>query len=138
LTALYVPNEHTAAGLRYRARSDRSPILFTPLHRLELRTTVRQCAYTRLITQHHAKQILRSIEEDLDDGTLVHEPVSWTETLRQADRVAERLAWAQRCRTLDLWHVAIALEIEADAFITFDLDQFALAKAVGLRTIMPH
>jgi predicted nucleic acid-binding protein len=54
LVALYVPNDHSAAALRHRARAGRQPILFTPLHRLELRTTVRQCAYGGLIRQTEA------------------------------------------------------------------------------------
>jgi predicted nucleic acid-binding protein len=137
LVALYVPNDHTVAALRHRAREGRQPILFTPLHRLELRTTVRQCAYGGLIKQTEARQILRHIEEDLDDGTLVHEPLDWTESLQQAESVAERLAWTKPCRSLDLWHVAIALEIQARVFVTFDKDQCALAQAAGLRAIIP-
>jgi hypothetical protein len=117
LVALYVPNDHTAAALRCRARAGRQPTLFTPLHRLELRTTVRQCAHRGLIKQADARQVLRHIEEDLDDGTLIHEPLAWTETLRQAEAVAERLAWTKPCRSLDLWHLAIASEIRAELFL---------------------
>jgi predicted nucleic acid-binding protein len=137
LGALYVPNDHTDAALRYRTRAGRQPILFTPLHRLELRTTVRQCVFGGLIRQIDARQIMRHIEEDLDDGTLIHEPVDWTESLRQADALAERLAWTKPCRSLDLWHVAIAVEIQAGYFVTFDKDQLALADAAGLRSVMP-
>ncbi len=132
-----MPNDHTAAALRHHARVGRQPILFTPLHRLELRTTVRQCAYGGLIKQADARQILRHIKEDLADGTLVHEPLNWTESLQQAEGVAERLAWTKPCRSLDLWHVAIALEIQSGVFVTFDKDQFALAEAAGLRGIIP-
>ena len=137
LVALYVPNDHTAAALRHRVRAGRQPVLFTPLHRLELRTTVRQCAYGGLIRQADARQILRHIEEDLDDGTLIHEPLDWTESLRQAESVAEQMAWTKPCRSLDLWHVAIALEIQAEIFVTFDQDQFALAQAAGLQAVTP-
>jgi predicted nucleic acid-binding protein len=51
--------------------------------------------------------------------------------------VAERLAWTKPCRSLDLWHLAIALEIQAEVFVTFDKDQFALAQAEGLQAIIP-
>ncbi len=132
-----MPNEHTAAALRHRAASNRDPILFTPLHRLELRTTVRQCAYGEIINQADARRILRDIEDDLDDGTLVHEPIDWIKTLRKADEVADRLALTKPCRSLELWHVATALEIRADVFLTFDKDQLNLAKAEGLRSITP-
>jgi predicted nucleic acid-binding protein len=138
LVALYVPNDHTVAVLRHRLRTGRQPILFTPLHRLELRTTVRQCAYGGLIRESDARRILRHVEEDLDDGTLVHEPLEWTESLGQAEAVAERLAWTSPCRSLDLWQVAVALEVQAGSFVTFDRDQFALAQAAGLRATTPN
>jgi predicted nucleic acid-binding protein len=138
LVALYVPNDHTAAALRHRARAGRQAILFTPLHRLELRTTIRQCAYGGLLRNADAREILRHVEEDLDDGTLIHEPLDWTESLRLAETVAERLAWTKPCRSLDLWHVAAGLETEARLFVTFDKDQFALAQAAGLRAITPN
>jgi predicted nucleic acid-binding protein len=90
-----------------------------------------------LIKQFEARQILRHINEDLDDGTLIHEPLDWTESLRQAEAVADRLAWTKACRSLDLWHVAIALEIRAGNFVTFDRHQLALAQAAGLQAMTP-
>ncbi len=137
LVALYVPNDHSAAALRHRSRTGRQAIPFTPLHRLELRTTIRQCCYGGLIRQADGRQVLRYIAEDVSDGTLVHEALDWTKSLRQAETVAERLAWSKRCRSLDLWHVAIALEAHAGTFVTFDKDQFVLAQAAGLRAMTP-
>ena len=113
-------------------------MLFTPLHRLELRTTVRQCAYGGLIKPADARRILRYVGEDLDDGTLVHEATDWTGSLRQAEDLGEKLAWTNPCRSLDLWHVAVAVEIKAEIFVTFDKDQLALAKAHGLKVLMPR
>ncbi len=102
-----------------------------------MRTTVRQCSYAGLIRDTDARRILRHLEEDLDDGTLIHEPLDWTESLQQAESVAERLASTKPCRSLDLWHVAIALEIQADIFASFDKDQLEIAQAVGLGAVMP-
>ena len=138
LVALYVPNDHTAAALRHRSRHPGEPILFTPLHRLELRTVIRQCARARLVTEAEARCILRSIEEDMDDGTLDHQPLNWTESLRQAETIAGRRAMKMPCRSLDLWHVAAAIEMGVKDFVTFDQDQLALAKAEGIRTVLPE
>lgn len=138
LVALYVPNDHTAAALRFRVGEHEQPMLFSPLHRLELRTTVRQCVFAGLLKESEGRRILRHIEEDLDDGTLLHEPLDWIESLRRAEAVAQRRAWKMACRSLDLWHVAAALEIEAETFVTFDKDQLALAKAEGLPAVMPR
>ena len=137
LVALYVPNDHTAAALRYRARGITQPILFTPLHRLELRTVVRQCVYSTLISEADSRRVLRDLDHDLDDGTLQHEPLDWIASLRRAERVAARCATRMPCRSLDLWHIAAALETSADVFVTFDNDQCELAKAAGLRALVP-
>jgi predicted nucleic acid-binding protein len=137
LVALYVPNDHTAAALRHRGNETQAPILFSPLHRLELRTVVRQCVYGRLISEADCRRVLRHIDEDLEDGTLTHQPLNWIATLQRAESIAARRATAMACRSLDLWHVAAACEIEAEAFITFDDDQCALAKAEGLRAVIP-
>jgi predicted nucleic acid-binding protein len=137
LVALYVPNDHTAAALRHRGRFTGGAIPFNPLHRLELRTVIRQCARARLIHESEARRILRSIEEDLDDGTLAHKPLDWTESLRQADTIAGRRAFKIPCRSLDLWHVAAALELGVNEFVTFDQDQLALAKVEGMHAVLP-
>ncbi|MEO8428989.1 MAG: type II toxin-antitoxin system VapC family toxin [Verrucomicrobiota bacterium] len=122
LVALYVPNDHTAAALRHRGQEHELPVLFNPLHRLELRTTVRQCVFTGLIRLPDGRRILRHIEEDLNDGTLIHESLDWIESLRRAEAIAQRRTWKMSCRSLDLWHVAAALETEAVLFVTFDQD----------------
>jgi len=38
---------------------------------------------------------------------------------------------------LDLFHVAIAIEVAADALLSFDDDQIALAEAAGLAVLNP-
>ena len=86
LVVLYVPNDHTVSALRHRERTGREVTVFTPLHRLELRTTVRQCVHSGLLALADGRRILRHIEEDLDDGTLRHTPFEWTQSLRRAKR----------------------------------------------------
>lgn len=137
LVALYLPNDQTAAALRHRGNEAEAPIVFTQLHRLELRTVVRQCVYSGLISEADCPRILRHIDDDLEDGTLAHEPLNWVETLRRAEAIAARRAMIMACRSLDLWHVAVACQMDVDQFITFDRDQCALAKAEGLRAVTP-
>jgi hypothetical protein len=38
-------------------------------------------------------------------------------------------------RAMDLFHVAIAIEVAADALLSFDDDQVALAEAAGLAVL---
>ena len=41
-------------------------------------------------------------------------------------------------RAMDLFHVAIAIEVAADALLSFDDEQIALAKAAGLPVLKLH
>lgn len=38
-------------------------------------------------------------------------------------------------RAMDLFHIAIAIEVGADALLSFDADQIALAQAAGLSVV---
>ena len=64
--------------------------------------------------------------------------MEWTDSLRTAETVAGRRGLKMPCRSLDLWHVAAAIEMGIKDFVTFDHDQLALAKAEGLHAIQPE
>jgi predicted nucleic acid-binding protein len=53
------------------------------------------------------------------------------ESFRQLSAETPRLG----CRTLDILHVACALQLKADTFVTFDTRQRALAEHAGLRAL---
>jgi predicted nucleic acid-binding protein len=109
------------------------PLPFTPLHRIETRNAIRNAAARGAITQAEQRAASRQIEDDLHDGLLVHSPVNWTDTFRSADELRENHASTDGQRTIDLLHVAIALECGAKTFLSFDTRQRKLAKAVGLK-----
>lgn len=75
----------------------------------------------------------RQIDEDLRDGILIHTVAEWTNVFRRADDLSERHAAREGQRTIDLLHVAIALECDAKTFLSFDRRQRKLAEAAGLR-----
>ena len=62
----------------------------------------------------------------------MHAPVEWTNVFRRADELSETHAIREGQRTIDLLHVAIALEVKARTFLSFDNRQRKLAKAAGL------
>jgi len=66
-------------------------------------------------------------------GLLIHLPVEWTNVLRRADELSEMYSTRHGQRTIDLLHVAIALEARANIFLSFDQRQRKLARAAGLR-----
>ncbi len=84
-------------------------------------------------TEQQCRAAFRDIEEDLRNGLLIHAPVPWPDVFRRADYLSEQHAARQGQRTIDLLHVAIALESGAKNFLSFDRRQRRLAEAAGLK-----
>jgi predicted nucleic acid-binding protein len=107
-------------------------LAFTPLHRIEVRNALRNATAAGDMTKADCATAFRQIDEDLRDGLLVHEQVHWTEAFRRADQLSETHAGTEGQRTIDLLHVALALECGARTFLSFDKRQRKLAKSTGL------
>jgi predicted nucleic acid-binding protein len=59
--------------------------------------------------------------------------MEWTNVFRRADELSEEHASHNGQRTIDLLHVAAALECSARTFLSFDQRQRKLAQAAGLK-----
>ena len=132
LFSLVAQDSSSDEASAYMARTA-APLVFTPLHRIEVRNALRNAAARREISAQERRSAFRLIEEDLDEGLFVHLLVHWTEVFRRADELSERHSIGAGQRTLDLLHVAIAIESGAKTFLSFDRRQRRLAAAAGLR-----
>jgi predicted nucleic acid-binding protein len=56
--------------------------------------------------------------------------------IERARRLSEKYTEKLGCRGFDLLHVALALELECEAFLTSDRTQGDLAHAEGLKVIL--
>ena len=108
-------------------------LAFTPLHRIEVRNALRNAVAGGDMTDSGCRLAFRQIEEDLRDGFLIHTTIIWPDIFRRADQLSEDHAASAGQRTIDLLHVAIALEAGAKTFLTFDQRQRKLARAAGLK-----
>lgn len=132
LVSLHRADTHHAFAHSFLARVAWS-LAFTPLHRVEVRNALRNAAASRQMTMSHYREAIHQLEEDLRDGVLVHTAVEWTNVFRQADELSEKYAAAEGQRVIDLLHVAIAIELGAKIFVSFDKRQRKLALAAGLK-----
>ena len=131
LVALHHADKHGPTARSFLAKR-RFPLIFTPLHRIEVRNALRNVTARGDMTSSELHLAFRQLDEDLSDGVLVHAPVEWTDVFRRADALSETHAIREGQRTIDLLHVAIALEAKARTFLSFDNRQRKLAKAAGL------
>ena len=132
LVSLVCKDTNSTAALVCMERAKES-LAFTPFHRIEARNALRNLAGRGEISEHDRYAAFLQIEEDLREGMLVHTPVDWTDVFRRADELSEAHAAKDGQRTIDLLHVAIALESGAKTFLSFDKRQRRLAKAAGLK-----
>lgn len=108
-------------------------LAFTPLHGIEVRNALRNATASGHLTAAECRLAFRQIDEDLRDELLIHIPVDWPDVFRRADELSEKHAAKDGVRTIDLLHIAMALECGAKTFLSFDKRQRKLAKAAGLK-----
>lgn len=133
LCSLYAPDAHSPRVIA-RMRRQTLPLPFTWLHQVELRNALRLRIFRHEITRAQREASLNALLADLAGGVLTatspDHAALMTETERLSARYSERLG----TRSLDILHVAAAIVLGRNAFLTFDDRPRALARAVRLRT----
>src|SRR5439155_23680140 len=94
-----------------------------------------QAERARLIAQGEGRQIIRLLEQEVRLGYWPHVEFAWTNAARTACELAAAHSLTMPVRAMDLFHIAIAIEVGAEGFITFDDEQSALAEAAGLTLV---
>ena len=136
LLKLYVHEPESAAMNSWRTRT-KGALPITLHGRLEIINGISLAAFRKAINTEALTDALASFEEDLAEGRYVQTDELLRATLRRATALSRTHAPVIGCRTLDVLHVATALELGLRDFVTFDGRQQQLAGAVGLKVIKP-
>ena len=113
----------------------RPNFLITPFGELEFTTAFEALAFRKLLTAPEVDASMQLFRVDLAMGVLTRKPVP-QRAFERAILLSKVYTRALGSRTLDILQVAIALELDAEVFFTFDKDQAKLAKRAGL-TVRP-
>ncbi len=134
LLKVYLPEPRAAEAVAFVNASPGKPPV-SRLHELEMRSALRQKVGRGELTQTECDTLIAQLEADLSTG--VHERVeaSWSDVFATAEAISAAHGVATLCRSLDTLHVALALELGATEFCTFDLRQSRMASAAGLAVI---
>ena len=135
LLKLYVHQPESTAMSAWRARA-RGPLAVTHHGRVEIVNGVCLAAFRGDITVDALSDALASFEEDLTEGRYVQADLLWRAALKRAGELSRTHTPALGCRSLDVLHVASALELQLKSFLTFDLRQRRLARAAGLKLVI--
>jgi predicted nucleic acid-binding protein len=130
LVSLYVLDANSALAAASMEQA-RLPILLTPFGGLELTNAISLRLFRRELPSSKVKATQALVRKDLADGILLLKPLP-EGLFDRAMQMARRRTPQLGTRTLDILHVASALELKAEMLYTFDHNQARLAKAEGL------
>lgn len=131
----------TAAAVGAYRRLGRPPVFFLPLHGLEVANAIRQRAFHRRHTMPSSGRIairrecessLGLIQAFISRRAFIEISHDMDSAIECARNLSAKQTVRLGCRGFDLLHVALALELECEAFLTADRIQGALARAEGL------
>jgi predicted nucleic acid-binding protein len=131
LVAFYA-NENSALEAARLLATSGHPIPFNRILELELRNAIRRKVPRREITDTQASGFLRQLESDVRQGILAWQTFDFEPVFDRTERLGAQFTERLNTRSIDILHVAIALELRCDTFHTFDRDQAILASAAGL------
>jgi predicted nucleic acid-binding protein len=118
-------------------RQVKPPIPFTHLHGIEIRNALRLKCGRGEITETEMRASLRLLHDDIDAGRLERPVFELAALFQRAESLSGKHAISTLTRTLDILHVAAALEIGCNQFVSFDKRQRNLASLEKLK-ILPR
>jgi predicted nucleic acid-binding protein len=123
---------HHRAALSLFDREPEAEILWTPWQRIEVFNGFCQAERAGLLRKGESRQVIRLLEQEIRIGYWPHVEFDWTDAVRTAGELRAEHSLKTVVRAMDLFHLAIAIEVGADALLSFDVDQIALAETAGL------
>jgi predicted nucleic acid-binding protein len=87
---------------------------------------------TKGFGEREAAGMLRDLQSDLANRVLEVRPVDWPDVHQIAERISATHTATEGHRLADILHVATAIHLGMEEFLTFDDRQRALAEAEGL------
>jgi len=139
----------TSWWLAYKSRRDAShdvattlfdhypqaKVVWTPWQRIEVFNSFRQLERIGAIDSGEARRQIRLLEQEVRLGYWPHTEFDWRDAIRTASELSAEHGLSIPIRGMDLFHVAIAIEVGADAILTFDQEQQTLAEEAGVRIL---
>lgn len=134
LASTYLPDNHSESADRLLARLSQ-PLILTSLQRHEVRNAIRLAVFRKEITRPESAALLAQLDRDVRDGILLQTQVDWRDAYREVERLGAIHTEKWGLRSADLLHVALAVLVAVERFLTFDARQRKVAVAEGLRVL---
>ena len=136
LLKLYLNEPESRAMTAWRAKQS-GPLAVTLHGRVELVNGLALAAHRRLITDTMLAAAIVALDDDFETGRYRQTDLLWRSALKRAGELSRRYTRTLGTRSLDVLHVASALELGLRRFVSFDERQQKLAQAAGLKVVEP-
>jgi predicted nucleic acid-binding protein len=130
LVKLYVKEQHSNQVIELIRTKHQIPL--TWLHELEIRNALRAQLGRGIIDEEECRKGLHAFTADIDASRLYRVNLDWSAVFTRAESLSSQWTRTILCRSLDITHVAAAIECSCVHFITGDTRQARLASASGL------
>jgi predicted nucleic acid-binding protein len=137
LCALYRTQVNSSHADRFMTKL-KGPLGVSSLLLLEFRQSVRfqirlhQNDKSKGFTQMEGQKMLNDLQIDLNTGLLTPTPVDWAAIHQRAEALSGAHTITAGHRFADILHVATALHLGVNEFLTFDANQKKLAETEGM------
>jgi predicted nucleic acid-binding protein len=135
LAALYLPEEVFEPRARTISANFERGIPYPWLLELELCNAVYRGLGRNLYDRRTCSSILSQISADKNTGILSVWTIDSAALFKSAMGLSKHFTAAHQCRSLDILHVATALEFRAGTIASFDQRQRKLALSAGLNLL---
>jgi predicted nucleic acid-binding protein len=133
LCSLYASDAHSNRAIK-RMRRQALPLPVAWIHQLKFRNALRLRVFRKEIAPAQRDGSLNAMLADIANGVLIAAAPVLTDVMTEAERLSATHSETLGTRSLDILHVACALVLGIEEFLTFDKRQLALARATGLKT----
>jgi predicted nucleic acid-binding protein len=132
LFSLYANDVHSGAALS-ELRRIRLAVHISVLNQYELENALRLATFRKLYSTLTVQGFLAEFESDLAGGRLILATCNLASVVTEARRLSAVHTSKRGHRAFDALHVAVALDLRANQFLSFDVNQRRLARAEGLQ-----
>lgn len=134
LARLYIHQAGSREMTAWRAKL-RGALPVTHHGRTEVINAICRTAFLGQLPPDGLAETLADFSADFARGHLLQTDILWRAALNRAAELSQRYTPKLGTRSLDVLHVACALELKLRHFLTFDGRQQQLAEAAGLRIV---
>ena len=134
IVKLYIKEKYSRNASNW-LKENNEAVPLTSFHELEFINAIHLKLFRIETTPQTIRQIMARFDEHEKKGIYYRPPLDWSAVFIHAIDLSKKHSASLGSRALDILHVASALSIHADKFLTLDDRQSQLADLAGLKIV---